>query len=306
LHDHHAHTHHIGKSGAGKPDANARGVGIAALLTGLFMLVEVAGGLWSGSLALLADAGHMLTDFASLALAFIGFRMAHRPADAMRTYGFDRFSILAAFVNGIALFAIAFWIVGEAAVRLLHPAPVLGGTMLGVAAAGLLVNILAFLVLAQGDRANLNMRGALLHVTGDLLGSVAAIIAAIVIIATGFFPADPILSVLVALVILKAAWGIVIDSGRILLEAAPKGFDREAVVAELLTIEGVAAITHMHAWAITEERPMMTLEAEIRPGARHDEVGAAIKKHLEEKFGFSHATVEIIPRGHETACGCRP
>ena len=165
------------------------------------MMAEVAGGVISGSLALLADAGHMLTDFASLALAWFGFRVARRPADWQHTYGFDRFSVLAAFVNGVSLVAIAVWIVVEAIQRLITPGEVMGGLMLGVAAVGLAVNIGVFAVLIQGDRGNLNLRAALLHVIGDLLGSLAAIAAALIIMWTGWMAADPLLSMLVAALI---------------------------------------------------------------------------------------------------------
>jgi cobalt-zinc-cadmium efflux system protein len=171
-------------------------------------------------LALLADAGHMLTDFASLALAWFGFRLAREPADWKRTYGFDRFSVLIAFVNGLALFVIAAWITWEAVTRLREPVPVMGGVMFAVALAGLLVNVLAFWVLQGGDTENLNIRAAALHVFGDLLGSVAAITASLVILLTGWTPIDPLLSVLVALIILRSAWRVVGESAHILLEAA--------------------------------------------------------------------------------------
>lgn len=164
---------------------NETRLAVAAGLTGLFMFAEVAGGLISGSLTLLADAGHMVTDFASLTLAWFAFRLARRPADWKRTYGFDRLQVLAAFTNGLALFAIAGWIVWEAIGRLMTPEEVLGGIMLAVACAGLVVNVIAFALLHSADTDNLNMRSAALHVMGDLLGSVAAIAAAGVILTTG-------------------------------------------------------------------------------------------------------------------------
>ncbi|MGA8157981.1 MAG: cation diffusion facilitator family transporter, partial [Rhodoplanes sp.] len=202
-----AHTH----------GANERRVGLAALLTGAFMFVEAGGGVFAGSLALLADAGHMVADFASLALAWYGFRLSRRPADWKRTYGYDRFSVLIAFVNGIALFVIAAWVIYEAWQRLGEHAVVLGGLMFWVALAGLAANIVSFWVLQGGDRKNLNIRAAALHVLGDLLGSLAALLAAIVIMATGWTPIDPILSVLVAVIILRSAWRVVSESGHILL-----------------------------------------------------------------------------------------
>jgi cobalt-zinc-cadmium efflux system protein len=298
-HGGHGHHHH----GAVPQDAaNARAVGIAALLTGGFMLVEVIGGLAAGSLALIADAGHMLTDFAALAMAWLAFRVARRPADAARTYGFDRLSVMAAFVNGLALFIVAAWIVVEAAHRLRDPQPVTGGLMLLVAAAGLVVNIFAFWVLSRGDRGNLNLRAALLHVAGDLLGSAGAIAAALVILATGWIPIDPILSVLVSILILRSAWFVVKESAHILLEGTPAGFDARAVAADLAAhVDGVREIRHLHAWSITESRPMVTLEAVVAEGADPDAARRAIKARLAEEFGVDHATVETLTAPEEAA-----
>jgi cobalt-zinc-cadmium efflux system protein len=194
---------------------------IALVLTATFMVVEVIGGILSGSLALLADAGHMLTDTMALTLAAVAFGVSARPADSKRSYGYHRFQILAAFVNGLSLLLIVGWILIEAVRRLISPPDVMGKTMLIVASAGLLVNIVAFIILHGGDRENLNIRGAALHVAGDLLGSIAAIVAAIVIIFTAWMPIDPILSVVVALLILRSAWYLVKRSAHILLEGAP-------------------------------------------------------------------------------------
>lgn len=262
------------------------------------MAAEVAGGIVSGSLALLADAGHMLTDFVSLAMAWYGFRLARRPADWRRTYGFDRFTILIAFGNGLALFAVAGWIALEAWLRLRHPAPVLGGVMLWVAVAGLAVNVLSFRILHAGDRHNLNLRAAALHVAGDLLGSVAAIAAALVIMATGWTPIDPILSVLVAIIILRSAWTVVRDSAHILLEAAPSHLDGREIATDLSsTIPTVKDVHHVHAWSLTEERAMVTLHARVEEGQPPEHATAAIKERLRERFGVSHATVEIEHNG---------
>lgn len=292
-HDHpHGHGHEVDAG-------NEKRMALAAALTGAFMLVEAAGGLIAGSLALLADAGHMLTDFASLLLAWFAFRVARRPADWKRTYGFDRFSVLVAFVNGISLFVIAGFIVFEAAQRFLEPVPVMGGTMLAIAVAGLLVNLLAFRVLHGADKDNLNVRGAALHVLGDLLGSVAAIAAAGIILATGWTTADPLLSILVVALILRSAWYVVKESGRILLEAAPRGLDTRAVARDLAGLEGVEDVHHLHAWSITEKRRMMTLHARIAPGAEAGAATAAIKARLKERHGVEHATVEIE---HDESC----
>jgi len=291
MHDHH---HHTGGHHTHDHQINEKSVALAASLTGAFMLAEVAGGILSGSLALLADAGHMLTDFASLALAWLGFRLARRPADWRRTYGFDRFSVLVAFVNGMALFAIAAWIVVEAVQRLLSTHEVRGQLMLWVALAGLIVNILAFWILSRGDKENLNMRAASLHVAGDLLGSIAAVVASLVIITTGWMPIDPLLSILVALIIVRSAVRVVSDAGHILLEGAPSGFDVEGLSQRICaSLEYVVDIHHVHAWSISQERPMVTLHADIAPGIESTRAVREIKHLLAEHFDITHATVEV-------------
>ncbi len=310
-HSHHGHDHnHGGGHGGASGDAHGHGHNhfhshsvtsknegrmlLAAVLTGSFMIIEVIGGYISGSLALLADAGHMLTDFAALSMAWLAFRMARRPADWRRTFGFDRFSILVAFVNGMSLFAIAAMIVVEAIKRIGQPIEVLGGTMLIVAVAGLLVNIAVFFVLISGDKDNLNMRGAVLHVMGDLLGSAAAIIAALIIYFTGWMQADLIMSVLVAVIILRSAWYVVKESAHILLEGAPEGLDRRSISADMLeNFPQIHTVDHIHAWSISQERPMITLEAHIDPTANIEETAHAIKMRLRDKFNVEHATVEV-------------
>ncbi len=257
------------------------------------MFAEVVGGLVSGSLALIADAGHMLTDFASLVLAWFAVRLGRRPATWKMTYGFDRFSVLAAFVNGLALFVIAAWIIYEAVNRFREPVEVLGGMMLWVAIGGLVVNVAAFRVLTRGEKGNLNIRAAALHVAGDLLGSVAALAASLVIIFTGWMPIDPLLSVLVVLLILRSAWKVVRESGHILLEGTPESLDLKAVSTAIAAeVGGVAAVTHLHAWSVTQERPMMTMEIDIKPGEDPLQVKQNIRSLLERTYGVSHVTIE--------------
>jgi cobalt-zinc-cadmium efflux system protein len=290
----HPHSHAPDQARANRHDTNERRMGIAALLTGLFMGAEVAGGIISGSLALLADAGHMLTDFASLSLAWFGFRLARRSADWRRTYGFDRFQVLIAFVNGLALFVIAAWILYEAYERLSAPQPVAGGIMVVVAILGLLVNIAAFALLHGADRQNLNVRGAAIHVLGDLLGSVAALIAGAVILLTGWTPIDPLLSVLVALIIVRSGWQVVRESGHILLEGAPSELDTRHIGPDLIaSVPGVVGVHHLHVWSITQERRMVTLHACVEEDRDGDEMVKTIKQRLKERFGLDHATVEI-------------
>jgi cobalt-zinc-cadmium efflux system protein len=285
----HGHVHHAPSGHDGE-----RRVFWVLLLTAGFMAIEAVGGWLAGSLALIADAGHMLSDAAALALAWMAFRVARRPHDEKRSYGYHRFQILAAFVNGLLLFAIAAWILVEAVGRLRAPALVLAGPMLAIAVAGLGVNVVAFLVLRAGDRRNLNVSAALLHVLGDLLGSVGAIVAAIVILATGWTPIDPILSVLVSLLILRGAWDITRRAGHVLMEGAPEGFDDRTLKADLrAAVPGVLDVHHVHAWMLTSERPMVTLHVQLTPAADHAAALAAIKLRLKERFGIAHSTVQI-------------
>ncbi len=270
-------------------------VQVALALTGTFMLVEVAGGILSGSLALLADAGHMLTDTMALALSAIAFRVSSRPADARRSYGYQRFQILAAFVNGLSLFVIVGWILIEAIQRILQPPVVMGQTMLIVAAAGLVINIIVFAVLHGGDQENLNMRGAALHVLGDLLGSVAAITAALIILTTGWMPIDPILSVGVAILIFRSAWHLVKRSTHILLEGAPEWLDVDEMQSKIISSNPeVREIHHVHVWGLTPQHPMLTMHVAVRQ-IQLDTMATirSIKDLLRNEYGINHSTIEV-------------
>jgi cobalt-zinc-cadmium efflux system protein len=276
-------------------NSNLRRVIIALVLTASFMFVEVVGGILAGSLALLADAGHMLTDTMALALAALAFHVSKRPADAKRSFGYHRFQILAAFVNGLTLLVIVGWILFEAAVRFIEPPDVLGQTMLIIATIGLFVNIVAFAVLHGGDRDNLNIRGAALHVAGDLLGSVAAIIAAIVIIYTGWMAIDPILSVVVALLILKSAWTLVKRSAHVLLEGSPEWFDSTAMKDKLVaSFPEVCDVHHVHVWGLTPQELMLTMHVQVTEQTQNPtDVVRRLKKMLRDDYGIGHSTVEI-------------
>ena len=274
---------------------NMRRVMGALVLTGAFMIVEVIGGLLAGSLALLADAGHMLTDTMALALAAVAFHVAKRPADGRLTYGYQRFQMLAAFVNGLSLLLIVGWILFEAVTRFLHPQAVLGRTMFVVATLGLVVNLIAFVILHGGDRENLNIRGAAIHVAGDLLGSVAAMAAAIVIVLTGWMPIDPILSVAVAILILRSAWVLVRRSAHVLLEGAPEWLD-VAAMQELVVsrVPGVGSIHHVHVWGLTPQHLMLTMH--VRVDDEHGlptDVIRGVKSVLRAEYGIDHSTIEI-------------
>lgn len=292
-HSHHGHDHASFHATPVSADSSRR-VFWAMILTGGFMLAEVAGGLYSGSLALLSDAGHMLTDFLSLALAWIAFRAGERRPDARRTYGYHRFQVLAAFVNGLALFLVVGWIAWEAVDRFREPVEVLAAPMLVIASLGLVVNGIVFRILHGGDRDNLNMRGAMLHVLGDLLGSVAAIAAALVILYTGWTPIDPLLSVFVGMLILRSAWDVVRRSGHILLEGAPEDIDRGGVAEHLKSaLSEVIDVHHVHLWSLTTAQTIITLHVIVDASADHDTILAAIHDQLREAFGIEHATVQI-------------
>ena len=295
MHGSQSHRHdHAARAHGGAEANNEQRMGLAAGLTGIFMFAEVAGGIVAGSLALLADAGHMLTDFASLALAWFGFRLARRPADWRRTYGFDRFEVLVAFANGLALFAIAAWIVYEAIERLATRPEVSGGIMVVIAVLGLLVNVAAFALLRGADRDNLNVRGAAIHVLGDLLGSVAALIAGAMILLTGWTPIDPLLSLLIAAIIVRSGWQVVADAGHILLEGAPEELDTRALGPDLIeNVKGVEDVHHVHVWSIIQSRRMVTLHAVICENEDSDQMVRNIKARLKERFGLDHATIEI-------------
>ena len=278
----------------GQLDVNQRCVRCALGLTAAFMLVEVVGGWLSGSLALIADAGHMLTDALALGLAWVGFWLAKRPPDERRTYGYRRFEVMAGWINGISLLAIAAWIVYEALRRLSAPHAIDSTLMLVVAVIGLTVNIVVFRILYGGDRKNINVQGALLHVIGDMLGSLVAIIAAIVIATTGWTPIDPILSLVVAALLALSAWRLVRKSTHILLEGTPDDLDIAGIRREITeSIAGVEDVHHFHAWSLTTDDHMVTFHVRIAPDVPHSETLATIKGYLRDTHGITHSVIQI-------------
>lgn len=286
-HDH-SHTHAAASDADGE-----RRLFRALLVTGGFMAVEVIGGVLSGSLALLADAGHMFGDFVALALAWMAFRISSKSPDLRRSFGYHRFQVLAAFVNGVALCALAAGIIVAAIGRLFSPHVVLAGPMLLIALIGLVVNIIVFRMLSGGQE-NINTRGAALHVLGDLLGSVAAIAASLIIMTTGWMQADPILSFVAAALIVRGGYQIVRHSGHILLEGTPEEVDPAQVGQQLMSrIPAVIDVHHVHIWSLTDERPVLTLHARVTTGADHDLTMIDIHRALESLFGVSHATVQL-------------
>ena len=281
-------------SHAPQDDSNARRLLLAFGVTAGFMVVEAIGGLVSGSLALLADAGHMLTDSAALLFALLAVNFARRPPSTRHTFGWLRLTSLAAFVNAIALLFIIILIVWEAVQRFNHPQPVAGVTMMVIAVAGLLANVLAFWILHRGsEEKNLNVRAAALHVMGDLLGSVGAIIAALVIMTTGWTPIDPILSVLVSCLVLRSAWSLLKESVNELLEGAPQSIDVATLKRNMRrSLPEVRDVHHVHVWLVGE-KPLMTLHVQVVPPHDHDALLDRIHHFLEEHYQIEHATVQM-------------
>lgn len=285
----HAHCHSITVT-----SGNERKMLIAFGITFTFMIVEAIGGYISGSLALIADSGHMLTDAMALALAYSAFRFGRRGADNRRTFGYLRFEVIAGLINAVTLFAIVVWIAIEAIERFRFPGEVLAGPMFVVATIGLVVNGIVFWILTRGDSDHINVRGAILHVMGDLLGSVGAISASIVIHFTGWTPIDPILSIFVSLLILRSAWALLKNSLHILLEGAPENATPEEIERHLLTsVPRLTGVSHIHVWSITSGKVLATLD--VRPETDSDArmVATAVEAQLHEKFGIDHSTVAI-------------
>lgn len=275
-------------------DDNAKRLMLAFGVTALFMVIEVIGGLVSGSLALLADAGHMLTDAAALLFALMAVHFARRPPNTRHTFGWLRLTTLAAFVNAIALVVITILIVWEAFQRFSHPQPVAGATMMAIAVAGLVANILSFWILHRGSaEQNLNVRAAALHVLGDLLGSVGAIVAALVILYTGWTPVDPILSVLVSCLVLRSAWRLLKESVNELLEGAPVSLNIPQLKRDLCrSVPEVRNVHHVHVWQVGE-KPVMTLHVQVVPPHDHDALLCRIQHFLAHHYEIGHATIQM-------------
>jgi cobalt-zinc-cadmium efflux system protein len=284
-HGHHGHSH-------AAPSSQST-LFWALLLTLGCTLVEAAGGLVAGSLALLADAAHMLTDAAALGMSYAAVRAALKPATGRLSYGHHRWQVLAAFTNGLALILLAAWIVFAAMQRLLSSPHVQGGLVAAIAVLGLASNLGAFVVLSRGE-ANLNVRGALAHVIGDMLGSGAALIAGLVILATGWMPIDPLLSVLVAALMIRSGFRIARESAHILLEGAPEGLDAQRVQTALrAAVPLLEGIHHFHCWSLADQQTMVTLHATIKAGADSDHCIRQITRELEQRFNVRHATIQI-------------
>jgi cobalt-zinc-cadmium efflux system protein len=287
MHSHahgHAHDHHA---------TSKKRLRIVLLLTAVFMAIEFVGGWLSNSLALMADAAHMLTDVAAIGLSLFVLWFSRRAVSVAKTYGYLRLEILAALLNGAVLIVISLLIFWQAWQRLRAPESIAGPLMLGVAVAGLIVNIIAALTLHGSAEHNLNVRGAYLHVLGDLLGSVGAIAAALVIMTTGWLPADALISAFVGLLILAGSWKLVRESVDVLLEAVPPHIELAAVRRAIDEIPGVLEVHDLHVWTLTSGFLAMSGHAVVRGPEHNQRVLAEIHNRMRASFGISHITVQL-------------
>lgn len=295
----HAHSHPAGKGGHSHAHSHTHGANKKALklsffLIASYMVVEVIGGLMTNSLALLSDAGHMLSDAAALGFSLLAMIWGERGASRAKTYGYKRFEVLAAFLNGLALLGISLYIFYEAFRRFSDPPGVLSSGMLTIAVIGLLVNIAAAYILMRGDTShNLNIRSAFLHVIGDLLGSVGAIVAALLIMAFGWNLADPIASVVVALLVLLSAYRITRDSIHILMEGTPAGYDADEIRRELSILPGVRGVHDLHVWSLSSDVPLLSGHLLLDDPAEAVDVMNRARSLLTERFGIGHITIQL-------------
>ena len=288
-HDHGEHAH-IPSEEAGGPRVR-RALWLALLLTAGFAIVEAVGGFVAGSLALLSDAGHMVTDVAALGLALFANAVGRRPPSQRASYGYGRAEVLAAFVNAIVMLAVVAAIAIEAVRRLLDPTPVEGGVVLGIALAGMLVNI-GCAWLLSGNAGSLNARGAMIHVLGDLLGSLAAVIAGGVIMATGWMPIDPILSLVVSVLILRSTVQLLKQSTGVLMEGVPTHLDFNAIGQALARLPGVTGVHDLHVWNMTAERAALSAHITLADGTAWPQTLAAAQRMLAREFAIEHVTLQ--------------
>ncbi|MFD0678050.1 MULTISPECIES: cation diffusion facilitator family transporter [unclassified Paenibacillus] len=290
-HDHgHSHHQHLPSS-----EGNRKGLTIALIITASIMLLEFFGGIVTNSLALLSDSGHMLSDAASLLLSLIAIGFASRPASPSKTFGYLRFEILAALFNGVTLFVVAIFIMWEAYHRFLQPPVVASGSMMIIAAVGLLANLAsAWSLMRKGDvKNNMNLRSAYLHIISDALGSIGAIVAGLLMLAFSWYIADPIISVIVSLLILKSAWGVIKHSIHILMEGTPSSLNQDAVREALEGIAGVVDVHDLHIWTITSGLDSLSCHLLIEDNQDSQHILQQAIQQLEERFQIQHATIQV-------------
>jgi len=307
-HGHHDHDHSHGHTHGMRREGNKKGLTIALIITFGIMIAEAVGGWLTNSLALLSDSGHMLSDVGSLALSLMAVWFAAKPASTSKSYGYYRFEILTALLNGLALFTIAGFIIWEAYSRFNEPPVVDSGPMMAIAFIGLLANVIsAWVLLRQGDvKDNINLRSAYLHIIGDALGSVGAILAGFFMYQFGWYIADPVISVVMSLLILKGAWSVVRQSVHILMEGTPSKADVAEIATDLTAIDGVINIHDIHAWTVTSGYEVFTCHILVHKGVSSYQVLAKAIPLMEQKFGIRHTTIQVMEEDTDiSGWGCQ-
>jgi cobalt-zinc-cadmium efflux system protein len=290
----HSHPGAAGQHGDGvTASSDSRFIAIALGLIVSFLVFEVIMAFAGNSLALLADAGHMLTDAGALGASLLAVRLARRPASGAWTFGFKRAEVLSAQANGITLLVVSALVAFEAVSRLIHPVAVTGGIVVTVAAVGVAVNVAATWVMARANRDSINVKGAFAHIVTDLYAFIGTLAAGIVIIVTGFERADSIASLIVVVLMLHAAWGLLRETGRILLEAAPEGYPPDDIVAAITSQPGVASVHDVHVWLITSGFPALSAHVLVRRPADCHQARRALEQLLCERFGLDHTTLQV-------------
>jgi len=286
--DNHNHSHVA-------PETMSRKFLISMVLLGVVLLAESLGGLWTNSLALLSDAGHVFMDLLALLLAWMAIKWAMRPATNTQTYGWQRAEIFAALINGISIAAIAIFIVMDAIQRMRHPEPVKSGPMMVIAIAGLIVNLVIALILMRSRDENINVRSAFLHVIGDALASVGVIAGGLVISTTGWYVVDPLISVFIALIIVVGGYRVVRESLRVLIEGAPANIDSEAVIRTIRDTQGVCGVHDFHLWSISSQAPALSAHVVVPPELwiEAPEILGKIERELKERFSVLHTTIQM-------------
>ncbi|MEE9401563.1 MAG: cation diffusion facilitator family transporter [Desulfobacteria bacterium] len=286
-HHNHNHTHrHVRERGKSR-------LRLVLVLTSLFFVVEVLGGLWTNSLALLSDAGHMLSDMFALGLSLFAFWLSSRKPSPTKTYGYYRFEVVSAFINGVLLILIALWIFGEAYSRFQEPAAVKSVPMLVIAVLGLMINLLGIYLLHEIGTKNINIRGAMFHLIGDAAGSVGAITAAIAISLTGWTFFDPLVSVLIGLLIIYSAWRLLWDVVNILMQGVPPHIDLDGIKQEMLSVDGVIGLCDLHIWSLTSEVESLSAHVVVEDMGRNKEILEKLTCLIRDRFGINHVTLQI-------------
>ncbi|WP_239253446.1 cation diffusion facilitator family transporter [Listeria ilorinensis] len=299
-HDHH---HEHGHSHSHTHNAKKKSLFISFLLIASFMIAEIIGGILTNSLALLSDAGHMFSDAVALGLSLLAFKFGEKAANDDKTYGYKRFEILAAFLNGLALIIISLYIFYEAYHRFFAPPAVVGSGMMTISVLGLIINILVAWILMRGDTSgNLNMRSAFLHVIGDLLGSVGAIIAALLIIFFDWNIADPIASVIVSALILVSGFRVLRESIHVLMEGKPASLDIGAIRGYFLSLSGVESVHDLHVWSITSDFQALTAHIQVKENVDRDALLEEIEHFLAEHYHLDHVTIQMERHAHHHHC----